>query len=1013
MINNFNENVVRELGKYVEFMVDKINYSSNSDNYCSLVKYEVVESNNLDISYLRMTGKTGSMTVEYYFKSVVDGKVDEYTSELEIPKLINNVFVVGGNLRIPTNTLDRDDRCTVYNNNILINDHIDIRFSENKDNPDGYDITLSIFDQEDNELKILATDDTFVKYKDSLKLDPYEIDKLKVKLDTDDVGEYLTKDIVLKLIKRGEDKKYDSMIDKKIWSTESNFLKYLYGREVRPRITRDMRKKYYQYKRIFLRSIQTAIDQYFKMANEKSIDIPNTINPLVFDSMKFKVTIPKNVAFNDSMTDLIDIVNTPINGNVNQINELNYCTEIRDNEMYIKCYTFPDQTSVTIPYVRYCTKKVLINQFWDYDNKKFASKKTKYKLRMKYYDGSSDDKYDLIEPKPDEKLSITSMVIPFGNASDSIRLSMGTASFLKQFIELVHSEPNLVSSGHDSEILEESTLISRHDGEDATVVGIKENKIFLKNSKGSIYFTDIPSPIVGANDSIISFDSAVKVGQSVKKGDIVAVPKIMKRGLFESGINSRVIYMNYLGYTHEDGIVISQSHANRLMHFSIINFSIDIYPDDIIGYMKKIGSQVESKDIIVNNQTKLRVNPNLGKNYTSGLLRGLGINYSQANLLVPNNIDEGYLIDIRVEIKDGIKFSHPETAKILESFKTQERSTDYEWIPQKYKDLKADEVEMNDKAAGYISAKVIRVNRAKIGDKVVNTYGSKGVISLILPDECMPQIETPDGKRIPSEILLNPSAVISRKNISQLYETSLSKCILKIYDILKNKMELGKVSEAKKFTEKYYGKKFIKMTDEEFSEYFKSTDIFGFRMEVGFYSKISYATLVEWMKDLGVKDTDVIFCPDVVIAETKDGIKGFSPKDYVPKAGDRHKLHELGYVEGESVTGLSYIKKLSHSADYTGKVTSSIDTREEDSIFGRGRYRKGGGQNIGEMELDALLDVGAEKFLESADINEDNQWRMVNMMAASGYIFRGPDGNLMLSKENDRARALRELTENA
>jgi DNA-directed RNA polymerase, beta subunit len=1013
MVNKFNENVVRELGKYVEFMVDKVNYSSDDKNYCSLLNYQVIESNNLDISYLRMTGRTGSMTVRYNFRTVVDGESEEYSSDLEIPKLINNVFVVGGALRIPTNTLDRDDRCTVYSNNVIINDQIDVRFTEDKSNPDGYDITISLFDSDDNEVKIPATDDNLNKYKDNLKLTEYEVDKIKVKLDTDNVGNYLTKDIILKMIERGEDKKYDSMIDKKIWSTESNFLKYLYGRDVRPRVTRDIRKKYYQYKRIFLRSIQTCIDQYFKIANEKNIDIPNTINPLVFDSMKFKVTIPKNVAVNDSMTDLIDIVNTPINGNTNQINEMNYCAELRDNEMYIKCYTFPDQKEVTIPYTKYCTKKVLINQYWDYENKKFKSKDIKYKLRLKYYDGTSSDKFDLIEPMPDHKLSITSMLIPMGNASDSIRLSMGTASMLKQAIELPNGEPNLISSGHDKEVLENSTLVSRHEGEDATVVGIRENKIFFKNAKGSVYFTDISSPIVGANDSIISFDPAVKVGQSVKSGDIVVVPKVMKRGSFDIGINSRVIYMNYLGYTHEDGIVISKSHSDRLMHFSLINFSIDIYPDDIISYVKKIGSAVESKDIIVNNLSKLRINPNLGKNLTTGLLKGLGISYNQANLLVPNNVDEGFLIDIRVEIKDGIKFTNPETVKILESMKSQEKSSDYDWIPQKYKDLKADEVEMDERAAGYISAKVLRVNRAKLGDKVVNNYGSKGVISLILPDECMPQIESPDGKRTPSEILLNPAAVISRKNISQLYETSLSKCVLKIYSILKNKMDLGKVSEAKKFTEKYYGKKFTIMSDEEFSEYFKSTDVFGFKLEVGFYSKISYDTLVEWMNELGVKDTDVIFCPDVIIAETDKGIQGFSPKDYVPKAGDRHRLHELGYVEGESVTGLSYIKKLSHSADYTGKVTSSIDTKDEDSIFGRGRYRKGGGQSIGEMELDSLLAMGTEKFIENVEKDGSNDLRMINMVTATGFIFRDPEGNLIPSTDNSRARALRELTENA
>lgn len=64
MVGNYNERVVQELGKYVEYMVGKLNYSSDDKNYCSLERYEVIESDNLDITQLRVNKSTGSMTVD-------------------------------------------------------------------------------------------------------------------------------------------------------------------------------------------------------------------------------------------------------------------------------------------------------------------------------------------------------------------------------------------------------------------------------------------------------------------------------------------------------------------------------------------------------------------------------------------------------------------------------------------------------------------------------------------------------------------------------------------------------------------------------------------------------------------------------------------------------------------------------------------------------------------------------------------------------------------------------------
>lgn len=1010
-MESYNNAVIPKLIDYIKQLLTRVEYSSDDGAKIELERYQSIDSNNLDINYLTTHEMTGTFTLKLYFKVTNSDIVDEFNEDLEIPKLINNVFVIDGSLRIPTNTLDNDDAVTVYDSNIRINELLNITYEEDPTRPDGYKLTIYYY--EDEEPTVLdGTPEVIDQYKNLMKLEQFEIDKLKVKLDTDEVGEYLTYDLIIKLINLGSDKRHDNMIDKKVYSAESNFMKYMWSRDVRKRILTSMKSKFYQYNKIYLKDIQNAIDRYFRIASEKNIDIPTTVNPLVFDAMKYKVVIPKNVTFNQTMTDIIDVANTPINGNVNRINELNVCAVIKDDVIHIRCYTYPDQQLVEIPYTSYCTKRVLVNQYWDYDTKSFIdrTKPVKYKLRMKLYDGTSTDQFDLIEPMPDEKLSITTRRIPLGNLSDSVRVSMAT-SMEKQAVEIYKSEPPLVSAGHDDEDFMLSTLVTRFKGSRSVVDRIKDNKIFVRDlDTNSTQFYEIPAPTPGANDSVISFDASVQVGQVVIDGDELIVPHILRRKSFELGVNSTAIYMNYLGYTHEDGIVISQSYADRLTHYSIIDVVKELYPDDIIKYIKKIGSKVTNKDILVNNQTRLRVSSTIKDTYTgaSGLLQGMGISFNQSNLVVPNNVDEGYVIDVKIEIDPDKKLTSEYSNKIIDEYLSGDKLDEYKDIPDKFKSLKANSVDIREKVSGYISFKILRVNKAKIGDKLCNRYGSKGIVSLVLPDSCMPMIEKSDGTRIPSEILLNPAAVISRKNISQLYECALSKCIFEIYKRVSKYIESNNIPEAKEFLKTYYGNVFTSLSDDEFIKLHNTKSIYTYQMKVGFFSKVSYDTVKLWMESLNITDTETIYCPDVVIVETSDGLKGFEPDKYVQVPGHKPTVHELGYCDQGCITGSEYMMKLFHSADYSGKATSSIFDMEE-PILGRGHYRDEG-QKIGEMELWILLETGTEKFVQSQANNMlTSQYVFLNELLLAGYTVTDSNGNPLLSNYRSKLEQLKNL----
>ena len=60
------------------------------------------------------------------------------------------------------------------------------------------------------------------------------------------------------------------------------------------------------------------------------------------------------------------------------------------------------------------------------------------------------------------------------------------------------------------------------------------------------------------------------------------------------------------------------------------------------------------------------------------------------------------------------------------------------------------------------------------GDKCVNRYGGKGVISDIWPQKFMPRYENPDGTFDYADIIFNTSTMYGRENVGQMFEVSLN-----------------------------------------------------------------------------------------------------------------------------------------------------------------------------------------------------------------------------------------------
>jgi len=1000
-MQNYNEIITDKIIDYVDYILGRVTTNDEKERVIRINKTSIIPPENYSISELISQGLTYGCTILFNI-SVLNSEgnilTDGFEQELFVPIMINNTFIFEGKQRTPTQTLDNDFICRTYEGAIQINGGIRIVYDEHNH------YVINIYTEDGDELsfdepivnKAFESEDlNILKY---LKLTEYEQLKLKVKLDTDDIPELVTPELIQELIKFGPDRNKDSIIDKTIVTTEYSLISNLYRASTRRVILRNMRNKFYQYGNVFLKDIQNFIDRFFKVANEESIDIPNATNPLSYDSLRYKITIPKYIAYNETMADLIDPVNTPENANVNRINELNVCASIIDGIMYINCYTLEGE-KVTMEYVRYLNHYVLQNTDYDYDNHQII-KRDQYVLKLRYHDIKVSDLSTihnlLVEPKADEKLSITSRRVPLINMSDTVRVAMGCA-MSKQSIEIEDSEIALVNSGNDDEDLVKTTLITRFNEDEGEVDKISGNKIFIKYPNGSVKYFEISQPTVGANDTVISFETNLKVGDKLNKGDVIVSPKIIKKGSYELGVNANAVYMNYLGLVHEDAFVISKSFADKITNYNIVETSIRVRKNSIVESLTKIGTRVKSLDILVRMKSKPRVGTiKSALEKSDYLMHPVSGKLMNDNLITPNNINEAYVVAVKID-PSGLPTESNVTEENIKDFNPKDTSHDWDDIPNKYKNLTLNtEPEFRGDDSYIITYKLLKVSRGMIGAKLCNRYGSKGEISAIIPDHLMPRMdEDGKGNGRPFDIIFNPPSVISRKNPSQLYELLITKVIYHIYGKVK---ELSKINlnEAKEYTRNVYGDKFTKLTDDEFLSLIDG-GVTNFNLSVGSYSKISYDQLMSWVSEYGLEEKSNIYCPDIIISDSIDGKKFYDPMTTNINNVKSARLYELGFIEQPVVTGYTYIMKLYHSADYSGKVTPT-NINAEAPYMGYGNYRSEG-QKFGEMHVWGLMAHGAESLIRESNPRHDElQYEFLNELLLTGYAMVDDNGLPLLSK---------------
>ena len=783
------------------------------------------------------------------------------------------------------------------------------------------------------------------------------------------------------------DKYTDSIIDKIFINPEKALILNLRSRDTRRNLMKTMRAKLYQYNTIYARDIQNCINKYFKNAQDSSLEIPTNVNPLVYNALSSKLIFPRYVAYNSTFTDIVDPVNTPANNNVNRINEFNVCAVIEDGDPYIWCYKYPTFERVKLHYFEYLNHFVISNKYADYKKKllKPVEGNIEVKKRFKYQTLSVNDisSYSdiLIEPKADEKLSLTSRQIPLINMSDTERVAMGTG-MSKQAIELENAEEPLITSGNSKEDKVFDTTKIYYNGTTGEVKKISDRNIYIKDENGDIIPYEIPSTIIGMNDNIISYVVKVKVGDTVTNGQELISSYVTKDDTYNLGVNARVAYMFYRGFNHEDAIIISESFAKKCVGYQIIDVQIPILYDDTLQSIVPIGTRCQSQDVLLNKLSMIRMRDNTKKAWELPIMKFARLDRYNSSVQVPNSIELGFVTDMDytinskweeiAKVNDSYEESK-ESLQILEDYVTKNRATLHsaEELPTRYWNMHVTDPEITNEGEqiAMVTMRIVKVSYCMKGSKFCNRWGSKGEVSLILPDDQMPR----DEKGVPFDMLLNPPSIIKRKNPSQLMECLLSKVIDKTEEKCLELIRKGNYEELRRLLSEIFEDQYDDYTDEELVN--GIVKVKGFlHFQTGSYSSYGRDKVLELAKKVGATEKEYVTDPDP----------------------------EIGELEEPVITGKSYYMRLYHSSDYTAKVTSSIvDSKEP--ITGRGWYREDG-QKFGEMENWALMAHGVDQLLRPNSLLKEGIF--LNELLLAGYSLEINGRPAIMSENFKRANEL-------
>jgi len=376
----------------------------------------------------------------------------------------------------------------------------------------------------------------------------------------------------------------------------------------------------------------------------------------------------------------------------------------------------------------------------------------KVEARIKTEPGTiSRNEVDFIDVAANQGFSIATSMIPFLEHNDANRALMGS-NMQKQAVPCVLPEAPLVATG-----IEE--LASRDSGrlviasEDGVASYLDAKRIVVKGKNDKTY--SLINFMRNNNFAVFHQRPIVKLGQKIKKGDLLADTSSTVDGQISLGQNIFVAFLSWSGANYEDAIIVSERLVKKSKFTSV-------YVEEFTCVVRdtKLGPEITTRDI-----------PNVGE-------------------LKLKDLDEDGIVRIGAEVRENDILVGKITPKGETELTPEERLL-RSIFAEKARDVKDTSLRMEHGKRGRIIGikifsrdlghmleagiikkiviEVAQIRNISVGDKLSGRHGNKGVISTILPEEDMPY--TADGT--PVDIILSPLGVPSRMNLGQILEMHL------------------------------------------------------------------------------------------------------------------------------------------------------------------------------------------------------------------------------------------------
>ncbi len=612
------------------------------------------------------------------------------------------------------------------------------------------------------------------------------------------------------------------------------------------------------------------------------------------------------------------------------------------------------------------------------------------------------EEIDYMDVAPAQIISAGASLIPFLDHDDANRALMGS-NMQRQAVPLMKTEAPIVGTGMEYKIARDSRSLVIAEAK-GVVEYVDASKIIVKydidpDSEEALTsfdeFRTVEYKLIkfqGTNqETCLNQKPIVKVGQKVKKGDVLADGHSMDHGELALGKNVFVAFMPWRGYNFEDAIIISE----RLVSEDVFT-SIHIEEFELQVRETKRGQEELTRDI-----------PNVSEETTKdldehGLVR-VGAEVKEGDILIGKITPKGesdptpeekllkaIFGDKAGDVKDASKKAPPGLHGIV--LKTRlftRKRKDAEAKKEEKRLLEELEKTYERKRNEFYNKLVEKLHKITVGKTTSGIRDLDGSLVLRsgtkITDTTFSALEDVtrldyrqnwfDDENTSEMITKLYKNYFSRvQELQEEYKRDRLKIVsgdelppgivqlAKVYVAKKRKLQVGD-KMAGRHGNKGVVAKVVPVEDMPFTEDGTPVDIIlnplgvPSRMNIGQI----YETVLGWVgKKLGVKFETPVF----------DGAKYHEIEEWIKKAeiGEGSKSTLYDGRTGEKfhqkvMTGYIYMLKLGHMVDdkLHARATGPYSLITQQPLGGKAQF---GGQRFGEMEVWALEGYGASHVLQ-------------------------------------------------